>query len=445
MLRATYRPIVRALLVFALAVAVLGGGGVPSFSGAVGSADSLVLNQPENFTVWSVYNPNRRQFLIWMTFEDPPDSCATYLHEPDTTGWTIGLPQGTVSNPSVQGVYSGDIDRTVRFVARDSSGVGSGTLRIDYEIRGEEWFTGRIEIGAGYAPGEWLPVLFDYLPPGGIVQRDSLDLGIEMSFSAGDVGVGREFRVGMEDFEGFHMWRGIEPDGLDMKVIGEVSKQEAFLAGRPGGEFGDSVYFYQIVPDLRDNGIWFSPYGAISCLGTQVDLELEDTEMFWFDCNAFNGFTYYYTVTSYDRGYSVGSSRQGLIKVDNCFHTEGVPYECPDELVSIEMQVDSQNEMFRIYVVPNPYRTGGSRLTTESYHNFPDDKVRFVNMPADAMLRVYTVSGDLVWEYHHTGVLGNVEWDTANLGGELIASGVYIYRVEDAGGGSMFGRLVIIR
>jgi len=440
-LKVFHRPVVRVLFVFAMAAAVLAGPGIPSSSGTAVPTDSLELRQPENFKVWSVYNANRRQFVVWMTFEDPPDSCATFLHEPDTTGWTTALP-ANVTVPTVQGIYTGDVDRTFRFVSRDSSSVGSGTLRIDYEIRTEEHFAGRVEIGAGYTPGTALPVLFDDT---GTIPREAVDLGIAVSFSPGIAGVGREFRVGMEDFEGFHMWRGIEPDGSDMAVIGEVSKQEAFLAGRPGGEFVDTLYFYQIVPDLRQNGIWFSPFGAVSCLGDQIELGLQDNEMFWFDCNAFNGFTYYYTVTSFDRGYSVESSRQGLIKVDNCTHTQGVPYECPDELAGISMEVDAQNEMFRIYVVPNPYRTGGSRLTTESYHNFPDDRVRFVNMPSNSLLRVYTVSGDLVWEYQHTGSLGNVEWDTANRSGELIASGVYIYRVENADGGSMFGRLVIIR
>ena len=426
-----------------MTMAVLMGAGVPSYSGLAVPTDSLELQQPDSFDVWSVYDANRKQFLVWMSFLDPPDSCATFLHEPDTTGWTAGLPPGSVSNPSMSGVYTGDIDRTFRFVARDSSSVGTGTLRIDYEIRGEEWFAGRIQIGAGYTPGDPQPVYFDDTRTQQI--REEVDLGLSLAFSPGVVGIGREFRVGVEDFEGFHMWRGIEPDGSDLAVVGEVSKEEAFRAGGPGGEFGDSVYFYQIIPDLRANGIWYSPYGAISCLGTQVDLALDPNEMFWFDCNAFNGFTYYYAVTSYDRGYNVSSSRQGLVKVDNCTTTQGVPFECPDELVSIAMQVDSQGEMFRIYVVPNPYRTGGSRLTTESYHNFPDDQVRFVNMPTNSMLKVYTVAGDLVWEYHHTGALGNVEWDTANRSGELIASGVYIYRVESAAGDSMYGRFVVIR
>ena len=140
-MRVFSRPDVRVLFVLAMAVAVLAGTDVPTRSGPAVPTDSLELQQPDSFQVWSVYNPNRRTFVVWMTFEDPPDSCATFLHEPDTTGWTGGLPPG-VSQPLVRGIYSGDIDRTVRFVSRDSASVGAATARIDYEVRGEEWFAG---------------------------------------------------------------------------------------------------------------------------------------------------------------------------------------------------------------------------------------------------------------------------------------------------------------
>lgn len=447
-LRAIYRPAGRVVFVIALTIAALAGSGVSSRGGSAAAADSLVLQQPDSFRVWSVYNPNRRQFVVWMTFKNPPDSVATYLHAPDTTGWSVGLPTGTVSTPQVGGTYIGDVDRTFRFVASDSAQVGvgratDGRLRLEFEIRGEEWYSGRLNVGSSYTPGTYQQVLFDDTRTAGTTER--IYFGIDVAFTNGVIGVGREFRVGMEDFEGFHMWRGIEPDGSDLTVIGEVSKQEAFRSGGPGGEFADSVYFYQIIPDLRQNGIWYSPYGALQCLGTQIDLPLAGDDMFWFDCNAFNGFTYYYTVTTFDRGYSVASGRQGLAKIDNCNPTEGVPYECADQLRSISMEVNAQNEMYRIYVVPNPYRTGGSRLTSENYHNFPDDKVRFVNLPTNSDLKVYTMAGDLVWEYYHTGPLGNVDWDTANLSGELITSGVYIFRVESSTGDSMYGRFVVIR
>ncbi|HEU4928276.1 MAG TPA: T9SS type A sorting domain-containing protein, partial [Candidatus Krumholzibacteria bacterium] len=174
-------------------------------------------------------------------------------------------------------------------------------------------------------------------------------------------------------------------------------------------------------------------------------LDLAPNQYFWYDCNATNGFTYYYAVTTFDRGYRSGSSQQGLEKFDNCTVTKGQPFGCPSELVQLEMEVLPQNDLYKIYVVPNPYRSGGSRLTEQNYHNFPDELIRFVNVPGDCTIKIFTVSGDLVWENVQTNNGGNVEWDLKNRGSESVTSGVYIYRVERPDGDSVFGRIVVIR
>jgi hypothetical protein len=125
--------------------------------------------------------------------------------------------------------------------------------------------------------------------------------------------------------------------------------------------------------------------------------------------------------------------------------TEGVPYPCPSEIVSVKTKLDPITDLPQIYAVPNPYRSGSSQYATENYHNFPDNKMRFVNVPASCVLRIYTPSGDLVWEFSQTDGSGNVEWDTRNIYEEEVASGVYLYRVEAANGDSMYGRIIIIR
>jgi hypothetical protein len=84
-------------------------------------------------------------------------------------------------------------------------------------------------------------------------------------------------------------------------------------------------------------------------------------------------------------------------------------------------------------------------LTASNYHNFPDGLVRFVNIPWNCTIRVFTVAGDLVWENVQTSNGGDVEWNLTNQSSESIASGVYIFRVETPNGDSMFGRLVVIR
>ena len=59
--------------------------------------DSLVLQQPENFNAWSVYDAVRRTFTVWMTWDDPVDSLASFVHQPDTTGWAVTSPSDSMT------------------------------------------------------------------------------------------------------------------------------------------------------------------------------------------------------------------------------------------------------------------------------------------------------------------------------------------------------------
>jgi len=382
-----------------------------------------------------VYQPSTKKFLNYVLWNDIADNVGTFVEPP--TPWALNTtPSNQLSVVTSVGPYSGDIDRTVVFTAQDSGMVGIDLIEIAYDIRLEEEFSGRLTLPPSYVPGTLVPVRF---------VNGTVDFGLQISFSAGRIDQFSIFSVGMQDFEGFHVWRGVKPDGSDLAVIGELSKEEAFIGDGPGGALLDSIYYYDVVPTLRQGRPWLSPFGAIDCVGTRFNLPLASNQFFWYDCNASNGFTYYYAVTTYDRGYISSSSQQGLIKVDNCFVSVGVPFQCPDELFELVMEVDAQSDLYNIYVVPNPYRSGGSRLTASNYHNFPDELIRFVNVPHDCTIKIFTVSGDLVWENVQNNDGGNVTWDLTNRGSESVTSGVYIYRVEKPDGDSVFGRSVIIR
>jgi hypothetical protein len=200
----------------------------------------------------------------------------------------------------------------------------------------------------------------------------------------------------------------------------------------------------------------------------------------WADDNVFVGFTYYLHVTSYDRGYF---KRQYLYnKLDNFICHEctmdtllnpdlpycpnvyectmdtllypDLPYcpdifvDCEDAAVRVTVSVPASTDVQSVYAVPNPYRSGTSADTTPFYHNFNDNSIKFYNMPKEASLKIYTVAGDLVWETYHSspdGSEGVATWDTKNKHGLLTGSGVYIFKVESRTGGSVFGRIVIIR
>jgi hypothetical protein len=289
-------------------------------------------------------------------------------------------------------------------------------------------------------PGEWIDAILVHSE-----NMDTLDVGLKLRFDDGLVDEFGAFFIGCEDFEGFHVWRGIEPDGSDLECIGEMSKEEAIIGTYTGGSEVDSFYFDEIIPALRDNGVYFFPF-SVPCLGNRIDLELEDNQYMWFDCNVYNGFTYYYLITTFDRGYNIEAGTQGLQKSESCLPVLGDPYECRDDLLAVSIKVDPQNDLLKVYAVPNPYRSGGSAFATQNYHNFKYGKIRFVNVPAVCYLKIYTVSGDLIWEtVHREETSGNIEWDVRNEAGEEVTSGIYIYKLENEKGNYIYGRLVIIR
>jgi len=411
--------------------------------GQTSARETLTLQQPQDINTWAVMHPTSQSFTVYLAFDDIPnsDSTGAIFHEPDLQYWSAGTDSSLLSVPTVNGFYLGDIDRTIKFLVVQGGGeIGVDSMYIRYDILGETQWSNVIHIDSMYTPGTMFDAVFT-LEAG----NDTLDLGLQLSFSAGIIDINGTFTIGCEDFEGFHIWRGIEEDGSDLVVIGEVSKEEAFKGFAPGGSTIDSLYFSDWIPALRENGVVFFPQ-AIPCLGARLDLELEDNEFFWVDCNVFNGFTYYYAVTTFDRGYNIASGTQGLNKVESCLPEEGMPWACRDDLSPLTINVRTQDNLSRIYAVPNPYRTGGSRFTVPAYRNYPDEKIRFVNVPDVCTLKIFTVAGDLIWEIEHNNPnSGNIEWDVRNSRAEDVASGIYVYRIEDPNGQQVYGRLVIIR
>lgn len=79
----------------------------------------------------------------------------------------------------------------------------------------------------------------------------------------------------------------------------------------------------------------------------------------------------------------------------------------------------------RVGVVPNPYR--GSEVWDQPGQG----EVHFINLPSIAVIKIYTAAGDLVRELKHNDPVRDFErWDLKNASGKLVASGIYLYRVE---------------
>ena len=72
--------------------------------------------------------------------------------------------------------------------------------------------------------------------------------------------------------------------------------------------------------------------------------------------------------------------------------------------------------------------------------------IRFVNLPTQAIIRIYSVSGILVdvLEHNDPGLGGEADWDVRNRNQQTVASGVYFYHVETPSGAEKIGRFTVV-
>jgi hypothetical protein len=92
-----------------------------------------------------------------------------------------------------------------------------------------------------------------------------------------------------------------------------------------------------------------------------------------------------------------------------------------------------------IRVVPNPYYN----RSTYELNQFAR-VVRFMNMPEQATVRIFNLSGQLVRTLQKTNTTSSIlDWDLLTSSQLPVASGIYIYHVEAPGVGTTFGRMVV--
>jgi flagellar hook assembly protein FlgD len=94
-----------------------------------------------------------------------------------------------------------------------------------------------------------------------------------------------------------------------------------------------------------------------------------------------------------------------------------------------------------VHTVPDPYYVTSSLEVTAS-----QKVIKFVNLPPQANIRIYSVSGILVDVIDHDDIAGGGEeaWDVRNRNNQFVASGVYFYHVEAADGTEKVGRFTVV-
>jgi hypothetical protein len=100
----------------------------------------------------------------------------------------------------------------------------------------------------------------------------------------------------------------------------------------------------------------------------------------------------------------------------------------------------SGNDLSRVHTVPDPY------YVTSPFDRTTQSKViRFVNLPEDAIIRIYSSSGILVTLLeHHSSTFGGAEtWNVLSRNNQVVASGVYFYHIE-SGNTRRVGRFTVV-
>jgi hypothetical protein len=99
-------------------------------------------------------------------------------------------------------------------------------------------------------------------------------------------------------------------------------------------------------------------------------------------------------------------------------------------------------DLENVHTVPDPY------FVRSQYELGPNNKVvRFVNLPSQAIVRIYSVNGTLVRVLEHNDATagGDEKWDLRNRNNQFVATGVYFYVVEGPGGSKKTGRLTVLQ
>jgi hypothetical protein len=97
-------------------------------------------------------------------------------------------------------------------------------------------------------------------------------------------------------------------------------------------------------------------------------------------------------------------------------------------------------DLSSVHTVPDPYYVTNTLETTTT-----DKIIKFVNLPAQAIIRIYSSSGVLVsiLEHNSTTLGGDETWNVRNRNNQVVASGVYFYHIE-AGGARRIGRFTVV-
>jgi hypothetical protein len=105
-----------------------------------------------------------------------------------------------------------------------------------------------------------------------------------------------------------------------------------------------------------------------------------------------------------------------------------------------QVNAPQSSDLTAVHTVPDPYY-----LRNDFEADAGSQMIKFVNLPEDAIIRIYSSSGVLVTllEHHSTTFGSTADWNVRNRTGRRVSSGVYFYHVE-SGNARRVGRFTVV-
>lgn len=194
---------------------------------------------------------------------------------------------------------------------------------------------------------------------------------------------------------------------------------EGFSAAQAGGRLRAGFRHYDVLRAPHPLG----PWSVIDSVRPRDPRYFRDSVYVVLDSLSSIGEFVYYAIRSVD---SLGG-RSGWTNVTE--HETQAPAAPPP--------------LGRVWVIPNPVVVT-SGLSGSDPGGEVTDKIQFVGLTERCTIRIYSYSGQLVNTIEHErNTFGN-PWYQITRNNQLLASGVYFFVVEDAGGATARGKFIVI-
>ncbi len=303
-------------------------------------------------------------------------------------------------------------------------------------------------------------------PPAPMIFVERGEYKITVFWSGEGIEDSRDQITKLKDFEGYRIYVAeanlesyfvplVQYDKVDFlrySKMYRIPDDTAASGFRYHGVYSDSavydpnpywVYVYSLGDTIPVDSMLMEPEPISYNFGMPPDTVIDGETYYYYVLeNLLPGDDKYIVVTSFDYGQpskNLGPLESSKTKYSKWFVTAGTSAK--------------QKE---VIVVPNPYRVDHDysdfweKSFTGEWSEY-SRKLRFFNLPARCVVRIFTLDGDLVQTLHHDDavageMVGAEDWNLISRNDQAISSGIYIFSVENLENGDIqIGKFVIIK